>query len=29
MSRVINRYRTRRLHERMLAQLQRLVPVGA
>jgi hypothetical protein len=28
MSRAINRYRTRRLHQRMLVQLQRLVPVG-
>jgi len=27
MSRVINRYRTRRLFKRMLAQLERLVPV--
>jgi hypothetical protein len=27
MSRVINRYRTKRLYRRMLAQLQRLVPV--
>ena len=29
MSRPINRYRTRRLYKRMLAQLQRLVPVTA
>ena len=28
MSRAINRYRTRRLHQRMLVQLQRLVPVA-
>jgi hypothetical protein len=28
MSRAINRYRTRRLYRRMLAQLERLVPVG-
>lgn len=28
MSRAINRYRIRKLHARMLAQLQRLVPVG-
>jgi hypothetical protein len=28
MSRAINRYRTQRLHARMLAQLQRLVPVS-
>jgi len=28
MSRAINRYRIRKLHVRMLAQLQRLVPIG-
>jgi hypothetical protein len=28
MSRAINRYRTRRLHRRMLAQLERLVPIS-
>jgi hypothetical protein len=28
MSRVVNRYRTRRLYKRMLTQLQRLVPVN-
>ena len=28
MSRAINRYRTRKLHARMLTQLQRLVPIG-
>jgi len=29
MSRAVNRYRTKRLYRRMLAQLERLVPVGA